>query len=397
MTRRFLLYMGGQAVSNLGDHISELALGLIVIQLTGSAFLLGALNAVSQLPNLGLTLIAGTVADRADRRRLMIAMDGSRALLIALVPTLALLGRLEVWHLFVVGFLMSTLDTFFDVSAVAMLPELARKDRIGAANGYLYTMQASTGIVGPALAGAVIATVGTFESMYFDGASYIVSVGSLVVIGFGARIGRGALDAGRATAGFWHDLVAGLRYTVAQPVLRSIGGMMFIVNVASSAAFGVLLYHANVVIGLSPAVIGVTFSAGTVGFLLGSLVASRLGARYGRARIAMLGNVIGAMGHVAFAFSREPVLLAVGGALKGVNGPLVNVNTFTIRHESVPPHLLGRVFAVARFLAWSGNPLGALAGGFAAERIGTPPVFAAAAALTLAGAAFGWFGGLRRA
>lgn len=150
-------------------------------------------------------------------------------------------------------------------------------------------------------------------------------------------------------------------------------------------------------LGLTAEVIGLAFSAGAIGFLLGSLVASRIGARFGRARTAMSANVVGALGMVCWALSTDATLIAIGGILRGINGPLVNVNTYTIRHETVPSRLLGRVFAVARFLAWSANPLGAVLGGIAAERFGTPPVFVAAAVVVLLGATFGWLAGLREA
>lgn len=394
---RWYAYMAGQAISNLGDQIAQLALGLLVVDLTGSALLTGLMGTFWALPNLGLSLVAGTFADRVDRRRLMLAMDGVRLVLVALVPILAALGQLAVWHLFVLAFALSSLDTFFDTAALAMLPELVEKRRLGTANGHLYTMQAGTGIVGPALAGALVTAIGTAESLWVDSASYLFSAASLLLIGFGTRLGRAALDTARASATFWQDLVEGLRYTLAQPVLRAIGGMMFIVNIGNTAAYAILLFHARAVLGLSAEVIGIAFSAGTVGFLLGSLVASRLGARFGRARTAMSGNAVGALGLVCWALSTDATLIAIGGVLRGINGPLVNVNTFTIRHETVPPHLLGRVFAVARFLAWSANPLAAALGGIAAERLGTPPVFLAAAVVVLLGATFGWFAGLRKA
>ena len=392
---RFYTYLAGQTVSNVGDQLQGLAMGLLVIQLTGSPLYTGILAAAGTLPNLLLALLAGTLADRAHRLRLMGVAELGRGLLVLAVPLLAYLGSLEVWHLFVLAFLMASLNALGDAAAPTLLPELVDRERLGSANGYLYMAQSGSGVVGPALAGAIVAAVGLIESLVFTGGSYVFSVIALLVVAWRTRIG--APLAGRPKASFWTDLTEGLRYSVAQPVLRTIALMMLIVNFAFTATMGVFLFHATAVLGIGAAEVGIVFAAGSASGLIGALFASRIGARLGRGRTAVLGNVLGATGVALVAVAQTLPLLILGFVIVGLNGPMVNVNTATIRQLTVPPRLLGRVFAFARFGAWAANPAGAVVGGIVAASLGTTLVFQATAVLMLVAAAVGWAGGLRRA
>lgn len=383
---RFYAYMAGQLVSNLGDQIVQLAAALLIVRLTGSAFQTGLLTTFAMLPNLLFSLPAGTVADRVDRRRLMIGCDFARAALIALVPLLASRGALDVWHLYVLAFTLTAINAFFDSAALAFLPALAGDERrAAAANGQLYFAQAGLSLLGPAIAGAVVAAVGLVESFLANSGAYVFSTLALAVIGFGGRF-RPTSRPATERSSFWSDLVAGLRYVLERDVLRTIGVMMFLSNFAAMATFAVFLFHANAVMGLSATQIGLVFSVGGAGGVASALVANRLGERFGHGRVAVLGNVVEAAGIAMYAVAPDISTLAAASVLTGASPALVNVNTFAIRYKTVPGELLGRVFAVARFLAWSANPLGAFLGGVAAERFGTPPVFAASAVLVLVAA-----------
>src|SRR5688572_5818175 len=233
---RFYTYLAGQTASNIGDQLEGLAMGLLVIQLTGSPLYTGILAAVGTLPNLLLALLAGTLADRAHRLRLMGVAELGRGLLVLVVSLLAYLGALEVWHLFALAFIIASLNALGDAAAPTLLPELVERERLGSANGYLYMAQSGSGVVGPALAGAIVAAVGLIESLVFTGGSYVFSVIALLVVAWRTRIGAPLGDRGRTS--FWADLVEGLRYSIAQPVLRTIALMMLIVNFAFTATIG---------------------------------------------------------------------------------------------------------------------------------------------------------------
>lgn len=393
---RFAYYLTGQVISNLGDQVQFLALTLLVIQLTGSPLQTGLLAAAGTLPNLLLALLAGTLADRIHRLRLMTVAEIGRGILVLSVPALAAAGRLEAWHLFVLAFAIASLNAFADAAAPTILPELVDRDRLGSANGHLYMAQTGSGVIGPALAGAIIGAIGLVESFLFGAGTYVFSVIALVAVGWGTRIGQPAAPDG-VRPSFWSDLVEGLRYSIAQPVLRTIALMMLIVNFAFTATLAVFLFHATRVLGLGPEAVGLALGTTAAGGLAGAFVAARIGSRIGRGRTAVIGNVIGAGGVALYAVAPGLPLLLVASALVGLNGPLVNVNTATIRQLTVPPRLLGRVFAFARFGAWAANPLGAIVGGVIAERAGTTVVFQLTAALMIVAAVVGWVGGLRRA
>jgi MFS family permease len=372
----FAKFWAGQTVSNLGSSVTVFALPLLVFKLTGSPLNLGVTSATSFLPYLLFGLVIGAWVDRVDRKRLMIATDLTRALLIALIPLAADAGLLRVWWLYGVAFLSSTLTIAFDSAEFAAIPSLVqRKDDLVTANGRIQASYYAAQVAGPLLAGLLIATISVQQVFWLDSASFLVSAASLLAVRRRFNLEPTVTEGAQGTGGrerqpILRDVAEGLRYVLGHPVLRSISAMMAIINLISSTTYAQLVLFAKVRLSASDSQVGLLFSAGSIGVVVLSLAAGRLRRRWPFSKVALSALVLDGLMVLAMSLThRYWVALPLWAAASGL-GILFNINTGSLRQQIVPNELLGRVISIASVLAWSAIPLGTLVGGFAIERTG---------------------------
>jgi MFS family permease len=363
----FWKFWTGQTTSQLGSSFTQFATPLLIFQLTHSAVNLGIAMAANFLPYLLFGLIIGAWVDRLNRKRLMIAVDLLRAGVIALIPLLSVLNVLEVWHIYLVGFVSSTLTIFFEASEFAAIPSLVGKDDLVTANGRIQASYSGAAVVGPLLAGLLLAVVRIETVFLVDAASFLVSAYSLGLVGAGFN--EGGEQRERST--IRKDVAEGLRYVLRHPVLRNISAMMALFNFISITTGTQLVLFAKVRLSASDAKVGFLFSAGSAGVVLLGLLAGRIRKHltFGPAALGSL-FVIGLL-TVAFAANRMYWLaLVLWGLAQGL-GIFFNINTGSLRQAIVPNHLLGRIISIAGVLAWSAIPLGSLLGGFVVKWSGS--------------------------
>ena len=360
----FWSFWAGQTISNFGSSITQFALPLLVYQLTGSALDLGIAFAAGGLPYPLFGLAIGAWTDRVDRKRLMIGTDLARAVVVATVPAAAALGVLSVTWIYVVLFVSTTLSIAFDTAEFAVIPALVRQDDLVTANGRIQASFSAASIVGPLVAGALLAVIALPALIAVDAASFLVSAASVGII-------RGALQGRRAAArDLRADIVEGLRYVLRHPVLRNISIMMALVNFIGSSMWAQIILFAKVQYAATDAEIGLLFSAGGIGVVVLSLAAGPLRRRWSFGVVALGSLMLGGLATVATTVVPWYGVGVVLWAMRNGLGTLFNINTGSLRQAIVPEHLLGRIRSVAAVLAWSANPLGAIAGAYAVERTG---------------------------
>src|SRR6266852_4657976 len=350
----FWKYWTGQTISNLGSSVTVFALPLLVYKLTGSALDLGIATAATFLPYLLFGLILGAWTDRVDRKRMMIGTDIARALVVASIPLLAVLGLLTVWWIYVVAFVHATLRICFDAGEFAAIPSLVNRDDLVTANGRIQASYSAASIVGPLLAGVLVIRVPLPVLMLVDGFSFLLSAFSLALIRISFNSGEK-----RAPTSIRADVVEGLRYVLGHPVLRNISIMMALVNFVGSTTYAQLILFAKVRLQASDVQASLLYSAGSLGVVILSLAAGQLRRRWSFSTVAL-----GALTAV-FAFMHWYWVAIALWTLIGGLGILFNINTGSLRQAIVPNHMLGRVISIASVLAWSAIPLGSLLGGFA--------------------------------
>lgn len=361
----FWKFWTGQAISAFGSSFTGFALPLLVYKLTGSAINLALTTAAHFIPYLLFGLVIGAWVDRADRKRLMIYTDIGRAVAIASIPALALLGGLSVWWIYAVAFINSTLGIIFHSAQFAAIPSLVKTDDLVTANGRIEASFQTATVTGPLLAGLAVALMPIEDVLFFDAMSFLVSAVSLALIATSFNASKD-----RKMTNLRQDIVEGLRYVLGHPVLRNISLMMALVNFVGTTKYAQQVLFAKEQFGVADSELGFFYSSGSIGVILLSLAAGRLRKRYQFSKVALGALMLHGLLTIVLAFTPLYWLaLPVWAAMSGL-GVLFNINTGSLRQAIVPNHLLGRVLSIAGVLAWSANPLGAFAGGWLIERTG---------------------------
>jgi MFS family permease len=336
-----------------------------VFKLTGSAVALGATLALTTAPQLLFGLAIGAWTDRTDRKRLMIVVDLLSATTIASVPLASGAGLLSLWWIYAVAFISSTLSIFFAAAEFGAVPSLVGSTELVSANGRIQASFAAASVLGPLAAGALLVFLPVETILLLDAASFVVSAVMLAVIArpFNAPITK------RATS-IRQDIVEGLRYVLSHPVLRNISLMMALINVVGATVFAQLVLFAKQALRLEDSEVGLLFAAGGAGVVVLSLAAGPLRKRWSFGNVALGALMLSGLLTVGLAYTTSLWVAVILWALSSGLGILFNINTGSLRQAIVPNHMLGRVISIAMVLAWSANPIGALAGGILIERTG---------------------------
>ncbi|HEY0069383.1 MAG TPA: MFS transporter [Chloroflexia bacterium] len=363
LSTNFWLLWTGQAISALGSSFTGFALPLLVYNLTGSALNLAYATAAYFIPYLLFGLFIGAWTDRTDRKRLMVWTDIARALTIASVPILATLGVLGVWWLYVVLFVNSTLTIAFDASKFAAVASLVDKDELVTANGRIQASYSTMTILGPLLAGLLVAVMPIYDLLVIDAVSFGVSTASLLLI----TAAFNAPGKPRGTS-IRQDVAEGLRYVFGHPVLRNISLMMALLNFVATTVYAQRVLYAKEQLAATDSQVAIMAAAGGFGVIVFSLLAGRLRKRLPFSKVALGALMASGFATIGLALTTWYWLGLVMWALFSGLGILFNINTNSLRQAIAPNHMLGRVLTIAGVLAWSANPLGAYIGALIIER-----------------------------
>lgn len=394
----FLRFWAGETISLFGSQVTVLALPLTaVLALNATPGEMGVLSAARFLPFLLLTLPVGVWVDRVRRRPLLIWANLGRGLLLGLVPLVAWLGGLRMIHLYVVGFLLGSMTVLFDMAYGAFLPALVTREHLLEGNSKMMTSASAAEVGGPGLGGILVQAFGAPLALLVDAASFFVSAFNLMAIrapetavaavagetAGGAGEAAGAAGTPGAEAGaaqsrplsMWRQIVGGLRLTFGNPYLRAIAGEAATYNLFSTMVETLLALYAVRELGMSPGLLGVVLAVGSIGALIGSVLAgwavNRLGIGPAVAAAMVLASTA-PLGIPAASGSTLAVSIVLAAALfvGGIGLGASNVHVGSLRQTMTPDHLLGRVNASYRFFIYAGIPLGALLSGWLGELLG---------------------------
>jgi ENTS family enterobactin (siderophore) exporter len=355
--RDFQAVLAGQAVSAFGDAITLTAMPLFVLALTGSGALMGVVGALQLVPDLVLGLPAGALADRWDRRRMMMWADTGRAVLTAAIPFSYWLGWSTIAAILIVAVPTNALRVLSDAAYTSAVPGLVGREHLARASSYMEATLSVPFIVGPAVAGILVATIGPATTVAIDAASFAVSAGSLAVVRRTLRAERPA-----EMPRFLVDIKDGIGFVWRHVVLRTIIAYWGSMAAATAALIPALGYYITIDRDFGPELFGFVGSAWSVGYLLGSLLAGRLSGEIVGLRMLASGVVIGACLVVVAVTASATVYLAVGFCI-GIAVAVQTVSYMTLRPALTPDELLGRVGSTARTITVGLRPLGQLGGG----------------------------------
>jgi MFS family permease len=370
----FLKLWSAETVSQFGTQVSQLALPLTaVLVLDASAFEVAALGTVEFLPFLLFTLPAGVWVDRLPRRPMLIAGDFGRAALLASIPIAYLLDVLTLGQLYGVGFLVGICTVFFDVAYQSYLPALVERDQIIDGNSKLEISRSAAQIGGPGLGGGLVELFTAPYAVLVDAISFLGS--GLFILGIRKpepRPRRANEQDGQSS--LWTELKAGLRFVLRNPNLRAQAGCTATSNFFSNVSYAIIVVFLVRELGLTPGVIGLAFTVGSVGSLLAAFTSTRISRRFGIGPTSIVMAMLFGPSAFLLAFAPEgnaaiPVIV-VAIFLAGFSVVVYNITQVSYRQAICPPALQGRMNSVMRFIVWGTIPLGSLAGGGLGSWIG---------------------------
>ncbi len=369
--RDFTAFWLGQTLSSVGDAVARIALPLLVLQATGSVARMGIVAGVSGVGQLVGGIIAGPLADRADRRRLMLVCDSARAVLYATVPLAWWLGGPRFPLICAVAFFGTLLGMCFSVAYITAIPNLVDADHVTEANGQLQASDALAGLVGPVLAGLLAARVGAATALGVDALSFVASLLSLAGIRFRHARASQPVAASQRWLG---QLRAGVRFLWMQPALRALTCLIAGFSFLTLGATDLVIYYLAHDLHQSDSAVGFVFGIASVGAMAGGLLAAPARRRWGFGA-CYLGGAI-AEGIVFAALGIAPALALVVPLLMGYAFCEIfkGVNSIALRQQVTPDHLLGRVTAAFWTINSAPGPVGAAVLTALAARVGASAV-----------------------
>jgi MFS family permease len=383
--RDFLWMWSGQAVSVLGSQISLIAYPLLVLAITGSAAEAGIAGFAGGLPYLLFPLLAGGVADRWNRKRIMIFCDAVRLAALASIAAAGLLGRLTFPQILVAAFTEGTGFVFFSLAQRAALPMIVTPGQRAAAIAQGEARTYGAALAGPPL-GGILFGISRFLPFGADAISYIASLTTLPRIRATLQPVRHTGKSGQAR--LRHAIAEGLAVTWRQPFLRAATACSAAVNLVLQAMTLALIVLAKDH-GASPQMVGIIIGGKGIGGLAGASAAPYVQRRVSAGKV-IIGSmwVLGAA-LLAAAQPWNPLWLCPIVTLVGFAAPLWNVAVQTHRLKLIPGDLIGRVSSVSLQVGWGLMPFGSLAAGYLLQAVGPVSamlVLASTMALTAAAA-----------
>jgi MFS family permease len=373
--RDFALLWTGMTTSLVGDFIFLIAYPWQTYQLTNNPATLGWISALYFAPTVILLTAGGVLTDRVERRWLMIAADALRAIAIGTGAVLAITHQLTLWELGLVVAFGGVGQALFAPAFGSIVPELVPRDLLAQANSLDMFVRTSAGLVGPAIAGVVIAVAGAGWAFAADAATFVVSTGTAFALT------PRPFERSTERRSAWREAREGFGFVRRHTWLWATLGAGAFVNIASGARNVLLPFVIKYDLHATARVLGLVYAAGSAGALISSLVYGQRGLPHRPVLVAYVGWTLSIGAIIAYGLARNvPELLGVGFA-GGIGMALGNAIWGTLMHTHVPRHILGRVTSIDWMVSLSLWPVGAAAAGLVANAIGARATLIGAGAI----------------
>ncbi|HZS06342.1 MAG TPA: MFS transporter [Blastocatellia bacterium] len=379
--RNFQLFFGGQLISLTGTWMQSVAQSWLIYKLTGSAVLLGLVGFSGQIPVFLLAPVGGTIADRYNRHRILIATQTAAMLSAFALAALTLTGRIQVWHVFALAAQVGLVNAFdIPVRQAFVVDMVGREDLINAI-ALNSSMVNGARIVGPAIAGVLVATIGEGWCFFANAVSYIAVIAGLLLMKISVQ-SRVPLP-----GTMFASIIEGFSYVGRTAPVRALLLLLGLVSLMGMPYAVLMPIFADQILHGGASGLGMLMGASGVGALTGALsLAARSGIR-GLGRWVAFSSVGFGVSLILFSLSRSfwlsaALLLPVGFSM------MVEMSASnTLIQAMVPDGLRGRVMAVYSMMFMGMAPFGALLAGTLAQHVGAPATVAIGGAVCIAGAA----------
>jgi MFS family permease len=384
-SRPFLLFWTTILLSLTGVWVRITAQGWLVYELTSDEFLLGLVSFFQAAPVLVASPIAGALLDRVDRRKILLVVQLVVASAMLVLAILVVSGRVEVWHIMLIAVIVGTASGFDWPARLSLVPTLVDTRQLQSAVALNATAFNGSRVVGPVVAGLLIATVGVAICFFLNAAMYVPFILVLAMISIDT-----ALPAVPKDRGPLKDLVEGYRYIWRTPTIRGLLSVDIVPLMFGISYFTLAPAIARDVLGLSSQGLGFLLAASGIGYLAGTLLIAATGGRRGRGRWVVIGVAAYAVLIVLFASSSNPMLSGALILCLGLVAAAYATLNDTLLQLTVDDAFRGRVLAVYSMF-WGLTPIGSLEAGLLASNVGVQTALAINGLIILLYAPLLWF------
>jgi Major Facilitator Superfamily. len=364
----FVIVWLGQLISYIGSGLTSFALGIWVYQRTGSVTQFALIALCGVLPGILFSPLTGALVDRWNHRWTMILSDTVAGLIALAMALLLAAGRFEVWYIYVVVAIGSTLSAFQGPAYTAAITLLIPKQHLGRAGGMLQMGPAIVQLVAPVLGGLLLAIIQLQGVLLLDFATYLFALATLLSVRFPKTRTTPAGESKKDS--LLHELAYGWTYLASQPGL--LGLLIFFATSNFLLGIAGVLFGPLVLSFTSPVVLGTLVSIAGIGMLVGSLVMSIWGGPQHRMHAVFSVVLLGGLCMLVAGLGTSILLLGIAIFLFSFGAPILNACTQVIFQRKVAPHIQGRIFALRGAVTSASLPLAYLIAGPLADYVFEP-------------------------
>lgn len=360
----YRLYFTGQMISITGTWLQIVAQGWLVLKLTNSAFMIGLVAAVAALPTLLFSLFGGVIVDRFPKRKILIFTQSSAMILALILGFLTLAGIINIWEIIVLAFLLGMVMAIDAPARQAFVVEMVGKEDLPSAIALNSGIFNGARVIGPSVAGFLIALVGVGGAFIINGVSYVAVVFALFLMHLSSSPRHSKANPILA-------IKEGITYSMRHPIIRTLLIFAGITSIFGWSYSTILPYIVEHTFGIGAEGLGYLYAASGVGALAGTVVVSAFSKKASSLAFILVGNALFAIGAILFSFTSNLFFGLAFLFLLGF-GLLLQFSTInTVIQSMVEDKYRGRVMSIYTIMFLGLLPLGNLQIGFFSEHFGT--------------------------
>ncbi|MBU8715726.1 MFS transporter [Brevibacillus parabrevis] len=370
--RPFLILFCTSTLLACGSKVYELALPLILYDMTQSAIAMTTMKSIEFLPNLLLAMFIGVWVDRFSKKRWSQWMVFGQMVLLFSLYALSAAGHAQVIHYYIAGFFLMAFNYGFQNARVSMIKQVVPTPLLTAANARFSFMSTFIEIMGPAITGFILLLSSLYSGLLITGVAYMLA---FIAISFLEKADPPAAQ----KAGFWQELKAGWAELLSNKPLWHITLLVIFLNATSGMYDAMIIFFAKDHLRLDTSTLGLVLSVAGLGGLIGSSIVAPLRRRFPLGK--MMGVTILSLGFssLLMVFANSTWLLCLSLFLTGLIATIENVCIWTFRQETTPAHLIGRISGITGSIFKLGIVFSIFGSGFMTVSIGPWAVFLVAA------------------
>ncbi|HGN7097642.1 TPA: MFS transporter [Staphylococcus aureus] len=366
--KNFTFYLIGIAFSNIGSAFTTFVFPLMILKLTGSAFQVGIVSALSFIPYAILGLPAGALIDRLNKKTIMKCADIIRFISYLSIPVLSFYNMLSIFQIYVVAIISGIGLVFHSISEVSIIPSIVKEEDLASANSYIYATQNVSEFLGPIIGGLLYTYMGYSILIFIDSMTFLLSFFSLILI----KIETKSIFNQEKLSGknFLSDVKVGFDYLLSNSTIRVMAVVVSLSNLIISPYYIYIVMFVKEVMNQSSQALGLVLGISSLGALIGSLSASFLLKLFNFGKLIVIILFLDTIFRLMLPFSTYIFILIPLLGLTYMTQSILNIAIITLRQKKCSEHMLGRVNSVIKTMVFAFRPIGLFLGGILLENKG---------------------------